>query len=416
MHLSNEEKACLDGARGPALQWAMTFNAALGRFFDAAHMVPIESAHFAMDARLMGAPGRALLARLEAEGARVKVPATLDPCVVDFTREAEMIADYGLPRDVVEHDRSGIAACRRLGFLPTQSCITYQTVTPPRFGAHLAWGDTGAAIAANGMFGARTNFEGGPSALASALLGTTPAYGLHLPENRRGTISIRIDAEPTEIADWGAIAIWASQIATGYDTVPVFHGDFAPPSFAMVKQLGVALASHGSHAMFHLVGATPEAQTREAAFGGAVPRDVPVCGKAEIASVFEHYSLDQPEVDVVVFAAPQLAIDEVIDIVARMKGRKVHTNTKLLLAVDPQVRVKADNAGLTQDLQASGGEFLTGTCFYAEAPLMRAAKGWKTVVTNSAKLVNTLASAGYVTALRRIDDCLDAATSGRLRS
>ena len=138
--------------------------------FDAPFMVPVESAHFAMDARLMGEPGRDLLARLKADKARVRVPSYLDPCVVDFTREAEMIADYGLPRDVVEHDRAGIADCRELGFLPTQSCIAFQTVAPPRFGAHLAWGDTGAAVSANGIFGARTNFEGGPSALASALI------------------------------------------------------------------------------------------------------------------------------------------------------------------------------------------------------------------------------------------------------
>lgn len=251
MQLTDEQKGWLDGAGGPSLQWAVQFNKALGEMFDAPSMVPVESAHFAMDARLMGEPGRDLLARLKADKARVRVPSYLDPCVVDFTREAEMIADYGLPRDVVEHDRSGIADCRELGFLPTQSCIAFQTVAPPRFGAHLAWGDTGAAVSANGIFGARSNFEGGPSALASALMGATPAYGLHRPEKRRGTSLVRIDAEPEEIADWGAIAIWASRIAPGYDSVPVFHGAFAPPTFNMLKQLGVALASHGSHAMFH---------------------------------------------------------------------------------------------------------------------------------------------------------------------
>lgn len=392
----------------------MQFNEALGQFFDAPCMVPVESAHFAMDARLMGEPGRALLARLKADRARVRVPSTLDPCVVDFTREAEMIADYGLPTEIVELDRSGIADCRRLGFQPTQSCITFQTVSPPRFGAHLAWGDTGAAISANGIFGARTNFEGGPSALASALLGATPAYGLHQPENRRGTHLIRITSEPVEIADWGAIAIWAAGIAPGYETVPVFHGNLAPPTFNMLKQLGVALASHGSHAMFHLVGATPEAQSLEAAFGGALPADEHLCGKAEIARVYDSYSLDQSEVDVVVFAAPQLSIDEVADIVQRFDGRRVHGNTKLLLAIDPQVRAKADNAGLSQRLYDCGGEFLTGTCFYAEAPLMKQPMGWRTVVTNSAKLVNTLASAGYVTALRGMADCLKAAATGRL--
>ena len=116
----------------------------------------------------------------------------------------------------------------------------------------------------------------------------------------------------------------------------------------------------------------------------------------------------------VVFAAPQLSIDEVIEIVARLDGRPVHGNTKLILAVDPQVKAQADSAGITDTVARLGAEFTTGTCFYAEAPLMREATGWRTVVTNSAKLVNTLASAGYETALRRLGPCLDAATTGRL--
>ncbi len=95
-------------------------------------------------------------------------------------------------------------------------------------------------------------------------------------------------------------------------------------------------------------------------------------------------------------------------------GRSVHGNVKLIIAVDPQVKSQADNAGLTERLEAQGAEFSTGTCFYSEAPLFREATGWRTVVTNSAKLTNTLASAGYETALRRMAICAEAATTGVL--
>ena len=37
-------------------------------------------------------------------------------------------------------------------------------------------------IYANSVLGARSNFEGGPSALAAALTGRTPRYGYHLDE------------------------------------------------------------------------------------------------------------------------------------------------------------------------------------------------------------------------------------------
>ena len=414
MHLTDQQRRWADGEAGPSLQWAMEFNMALGRFFGAETMVPVTSAHFAPDTRMGGDAETDLLRRLVGEGARVCVPSYLDPCAVDFGRAAEMIAERGLTDTFVAADRETQKLCRDLGFVPTYTCVNYQTVTPPAFAEHVAWGDTGTAISANAIFGARSNFEGGPSALASALLGFTPAYGMHLDENRRGNLVIEIACEPGEIADWGAIAAWSGKIATGYDTVPVFYGDFARPSFAMLKQLGVALASYGGHAMFHVVGVTPEAPTLEAACGGTVPAARHTMMRTDLEAIFNASTLDEDPVDLVVFAAPQLAIDEVVDIMRRLGDRKINPNTELIMAVDPQVKLQADNAGITERLTKAGGEFSTGTCFYMEAPLMREATGWRTVVSNSAKLVNTLAPSGYECALRRIDDCIEAAVSGRL--
>jgi hypothetical protein len=414
MHLTGQQRRWLDGEGGSALQWAMQFNESLGQFYDAERLLPVGSAHFAPDTRMAGAAGLALLETLASDGARIRVPGYLDPCLVDFARAAKLVATYGLTEDFVAADRKTMALCRTLGFLPTYSCINYQTVTPPRFAEHLAWGDTGAAISANSIFGARTNFEGGPSALASALIGATPAYGLHLPQNRCANLLLRLDCRPEEIADWGAIAVWAGAISPGYETVPVLHGDFAPPGFNMLKQLGVALASYGGHAMFHLVGATPEAPTLESACGGVLPGAEQVMSETDLQAIYEHRSLHGNDVDLVVFAAPQLAIDELAEIVALLDGRRVHANTQLIVAIDPQVCAQAHNAGLKARAEALGVEFTTGTCFYGEAPLMQAARGWRSVVTNSAKLVNTLAATGLDVALRRLHLCLDAAVTGRL--
>ncbi len=414
MHLTEQQRKWLDGDAGPSFQWAMAFNEALGHFFDAPHMVPITSAHFAPDTRMMGEAGDTLLQTLVDDNARVCVPSYLDPCTVDFGRAAEMIADYGLTEEFVGQDRTVFKLCHDLGFLPTYSCINYQTVSAPEFGEHLAWGDTGTAISANSIFGARTNFEGGPSALASAIIGCTPAYGMHLDENRRANLVVRLDCRPAEIADWGAIARWSGRLAAGYDTVPAFYGDFAPPQTDMLKQLGVALASYGSHAMFHVIGHTPEAPTLAAACGGNIPQAEHIMTQNDLEGVFNGANLDQPDVDLVVFAAPQLSMDEVAHIYARLNDRRVHDNTKLILAIDPQVKKLADEAGISGGLNRLGAELSTGTCFYQEAPLMREKTGWRTVVTNSAKLVNTLASAGYVTAFRRLDTCLNAAVNGRL--
>ena len=48
-------------------------------------------------------------------------------------------------------------------------------------------GDTGVVIYSNSVQGARSNFEGGPSALAAGLTGRTPRYGYHLDAHRAGT-------------------------------------------------------------------------------------------------------------------------------------------------------------------------------------------------------------------------------------
>ena len=44
----------------------------------------------------------------------------------------------------------------------------------------------------------------GPS-LAAALTGFTPAYGLHLDENRRPTLTVRVEAQLTETVEFGAL-------------------------------------------------------------------------------------------------------------------------------------------------------------------------------------------------------------------
>lgn len=414
MKLTRQERAWLDGDAGPAMQWAMDFNRNLGDFFEARTMLEVESAHFAPDLRMGGETCAALLERMVDEGVKIRVPGYLDPCHIDFEKEAEIVAERGVSQSFVDDERRIMTLCRELGFRPTQSCIPYQSLPPPGFRTHLAWGDTGAAICANSIFGARTNFEGGPSALASALVGRTPAYGLHLTENRRGNLRVEIACDPAEIADWGAIAAISGEIATGYETIPVFHGDFPAPTFDMIKQLGVALASYGGHAMFHLVGVTPEAASLEEACQGEVPTERHVISQEDLERAFCRQSLSGPDVDLVVFSAPQLSLEEVANIIARLGGRRVHGNTRLMMAVDLHVKAQADRMQLTQKAHALGAEFSTGTCFYPEAPLMRDGAGWRRVVTNSAKLVNTLASAGYETALRRLDDCLASAVTGRL--
>ena len=106
----------------------------------------------------------------------------------------------------------------------TDTCINYQTLYQPHLGEHVAWGDTGTVIYANSVFGARSNFEAGPAALAAAH--HRPHAGIRLP-SRRSTARARfvVDARGAtldDLADWGALGKIVGEAHQNYYAVPVF--------------------------------------------------------------------------------------------------------------------------------------------------------------------------------------------------
>src|SRR5215831_12661766 len=136
-----------------------------------------------------------------------------------------------------------IAALSAFGVLLTDTCINYQTVLAPLRGEHVAWGDTGSVIYANSVLGARSNFEGGPSALAAALTGRTPRYGYHLDSYRRATRRFRLAAAPRDLSEWGAAGGLIGEACGSYWEVPVIEGVETPPGSDGLKHFGPALAS-----------------------------------------------------------------------------------------------------------------------------------------------------------------------------
>src|SRR6202021_3368718 len=102
-------------------------------------------------------------------------------------------------------EQQAITALRGFGVLLTDTCINYQTIMAPVRGEHMAYGDTGVVIYSNSVLGARSNFEGGPSALAAGLTGRTPRYGFPLDAQRAATFLVEVSFTPRELSDWGAL-------------------------------------------------------------------------------------------------------------------------------------------------------------------------------------------------------------------
>ena len=411
MKLNSEEQAMLAGDFGPARKWAMEHMVQVGRFFDAADLVPVSQSHMMADTESLGEAGVAFvetLAKLPEAERKVRIPMITDPRGTDFKRYRTLRQTD----DMVALERRAVDAFEALGILMTDTCINYQTIMPPVRGEHLAYGDTGVVIYCNSALGAYSNFEGGPSALAAGLTGRTPRYGLHLDENRKGTCLFRTSYQPKLLSDWGALGAIVGKGAGSYWDVPVIEGIDIPPSSDEMKHMGAAMASFGSVPLFHMVGVTPEAPTLDACCD---PANLPCTDISEkdIADFYGSYGGKGDKIDVVVFAAPQLSLVEMSQVAGLLDGKKVNPKTSLLVATSPQVAADANRMGLVKRIEASGAVVLEGMCFYnSYAREMGEANGWKRLLTNSAKLVNIISGYGYQPSLASMEDCVASAVAG----
>src|SRR5256714_4628212 len=388
MRLTEEEEAMRAGCYGPALQWAIDHQIRVGNYLGAEDFVPVSQAHIMADTESLGVAGVEWLERMAALPAherRVRVPTITDPRGTDFA------AAHRLKHQpwMLQLERRAIAAFEALGVLMTDTCINYQTIMPPVRGEHVAYGDTGAVIYSNSVCGARSNFEGGPSALSAGLTGRTPRYGYHLDERRRATLIVNVTWTPHELNDWGALGGIVGRLAGDYWQVPALVGIERVPSSDEMKHFGAALASYGSVALFHMAGITPEARRLDdvLAPGRSVPSyDI---GETEIRAFEKSYAASIDAVDVVVFSAPQLSLVEMLQVAGLLEGRQARI--PLLVVTSPQVKGDADRMELTARIEAAGGTVLAGMCFYQSyAREMAEANGWRRLATNSAKLVNII--------------------------
>jgi predicted aconitase len=411
MRLTDEENAMRAGKAGAARQWAIQHQVRVGSYLGATDFVPVSQAHVMADTESLGVAGVEWLERLAAlpdDERRVRIPTITDPRGTDFAAAARLKQQDWM----LALERRAIAAFQALGVLMTDTCINYQTIMPAVRGEHMAYGDTGVVIYSNSVLGARSNFEGGPSALAAGLTGRTPRYGYHLPEKRRATLLLQVGSTPRELHDWGALGGIVGRMAGDYWQVPALLGIDRIPGSDELKHFGAALASYGSVALFHMVGITPEAERLADIADPSLAATATIIAE-DLRAFQAGYRRGIEKVDVVVFSAPQLSLLELRDLAAMLDGRRA--TIPLLVVTSPQVKPDADRLGLTARIEAAGGLVLSGMCFYQSyAREMAEANGWQTLATTSAKLVNILGGYGYRPALLSMQECVEAACTGRI--
>lgn len=415
MQLTREEQELVDGRHGAALAGLVREQIQVGEFFDAERFVPITNAHFMGDLEVLGEAGHAYLRRLADAGLRVRVPTTRNAQSVDFD-----YADFLCQSpELVDGERRVRATLGQLGIATVNTCIGYQTIYQPRLAEPVAWGDTGTVAYANSVLGARTNYESGAASLAAALTGRTPAYGFHLDAARRANVLVRVSASMNDFADWGALGTIIGERSRGYWNVPVIKlGDrTSRPTSNELKHFGASLASYGSMAMYHIVGITPEAPTAEVAIAGRELSDDFEVQEHDLEGVFARDLAQGGDVDLVVFTAPQLSYFEMQRIAAALEGRHIADTVQLIITTNSMCYRALEEQGHLVTIGEAGGLVLQGTCWYVMDPAaQRKQFGWQRLVTNSAKLVNIIRAHDYQPALRRTDECIQAALTGKIPS
>ena len=413
MELTSEEQAILGGKRGEAARRALAYQIEVGRFWGAKRFVPVSNVHMMGDIEVMGDAGLAWLKEEAGLGARCAVPTTTNARCMDFAHCVRMGQDAG----EAAKEREIIATLRRMDVVTTDTCINYQTVYQPHLGEHVAWGDTGTVIYANSVFGARSNFEAGPAALAAALTGRTPEYGFHLPEKRIGSFTVELKAELGDLADWGAVGKLVGESHQNYYAVPVFHGFKRIPTADELKHLGAALASYGSMGMFHFVGVTPEARSIESAMGGVPSYEKVVVEEKDIDNVLRGYKLGDGDARLVVFSGPQQSLFEMKNLSFLFKNKKIKDGSTCIVTTNSAVLQQSRDLGYAKALEDAGVTILEGVCFYILQNLspMREKNRWTNMVSNSAKIVNIIGAHRFNTILRRTADCVEVACSGVLK-
>jgi len=419
LKLTAEEIALLEGAEGPGVQRAMEIVVTLGRIYGAPDLVPVEHVQVAgVSYKNLGDAGVEFLHEWAEAGARARVPATLNPAGMELERWQEMgfSPDFALPQ------MAAIDAFVKMGITPTMSCTPYLFPKyAPSSGDHLAWAESSAVAWANSVVGAYTNREGGPSALAAAIVGRTARYGYHLPENRLATHVIEINCPVRSIADFGALSYmvgkrvgdgvpWFADLAAWLPPLPqdkTLGGDAGD----RLKTLGAGLAAYGAVALYHVAGYTPEARD----LGEALIR--PDAQRIVIDSLAEGYGVmdanpEVTEIDLVTLGCPHASLSELRRIAARLQGQKLAT--RLWITTSKITRARAAAEGLVDIIQAAGGEVVADTCAVV-APVR--SLGIRVMATNAGKMANYAPMhSGVKMRYGDMDQCLDAAISGRWHS
>jgi predicted aconitase len=387
MELEAEDERILAGEYGETRQKMLEMLVALGTVFGAQRLVPVKSVQVSgASYKTIGKYGLEWLEQLDAPAV---VPAVLNPIGMPRERWREM----GVDRDFAEKQMAVIAAYQRLGIRLECTCTPYY-LYPVHYGDHLAWSESSAVSYANSVIGARTNREGGPGALASAIIGKTPCYGLHLTANRSPQLVVDVATGDRDlsIAHFGALGYLAGKLVG--NRIPYFRN--IRPNTDGLKALGAAMAATGAVALYHVEEVTPEASSHPFDTSGL---ETIIVDAREIEQVFS-----QVTVDAVAVGCPHCSPDELRTTALLLSGKKV----KIPFYVFAAQAVIDANRVTVEAIEKSGAWVYADTCMVVSPVMER----YPAIMVNSGKALAYVPDmCGAVVRMGTLEECVAVATS-----
>jgi predicted aconitase len=373
MYLTKEEEKILEGEKGEVRERMFRLLVRLGDIYGADKMIPIGSVQVAgVSYKSIGDPGTEFLEDIASKGAKVQVLTYLNPAGMDLENWEKL----GFPKDFAKNQIRIIKAFKEMGIVVTSTCTPYLAGNLPRFREHIAWSESSAVSFSNSVIGARTNREGGPSALAAAICGRTPNYGLHIWEKRQPNIKINVDADLVFNSDFGALGYLVGKQVK--NKIPYFTG-IKDANTDQLKAIGAAMAASGAVALYHIEKLTPEADLIDK--DGLETIDI---GKKELEETYEKLNSGK-DPDIVILGCPHASLREISILSERLKDKKL--KKPIWICTSRMMKEAADRMGFTEIIEMAGGRIVADTCMVV-SPIEE--MGYKTTGVNSGKAANYL--------------------------
>lgn len=353
MQLTPHQQSMLAGDHGWAVQKSMQILVGLGNIYGAERLIPVTSVQVAgVSYENLGDAGLEFLKDLADGGGHARVLTTLNPAGMDI----EDWQSLGIPTEFAEKQTLVLDAFARMGIVTTCTCTPYLSGNLPVFGEHIAWSESSAVCFANSVIGARTNREGGPSALAAALTGFTPEYGFHLQSNRVAGINMNIDTTLTGTVQFGALGKVVGEILEQMPgkPVPMLTG-IPTATLEELKSFCASIATYGGAAMFHMPGITPEAQQMP------ILHEKVTISESQLHTAIASLQEATPdEVDFASLGCPHLSLAEIAHLARLLAGKQVRK--EFWITTSRATRRLADQAGYTHIILSAGAKFAVDTC------------------------------------------------------